>query len=307
VTENNLIVITGPTAVGKTRLAALLAHAIGGEIISADSRQVYKQMDIGTGKDLAEYVVNDKAIPFHLINIREPGYKYNIKEFYPDFLEAYRNIISKAKPPILCGGSGLYIETAIRGNPYAMIPENPSFREKLADKTDQELYHSLLSAAEEVRVFADYSARKKIIRALEIDDYLKHKNLPERETEEIRPIIFALDLPRDQVKSRILVRLRWRLEHGLIEEVKGLLASGLTSEDLRYYGLEYKWVTDYIQGNVTYEEMFDRLNIGIRQFAKRQMTWFRRMEKQGYDIHWLDAAQEVQDQLRAVLKILTSA
>ena len=300
--EDQLIIITGPTAVGKTRLAALLAHTIGGEVISADSRQVYRKMDIGTGKDLDEYVVDGKEIPYHLIDIREPGYRYNIKEFYSDFLEAYRNVLSRGNQPVLCGGSGLYIETAIKGNPYAMVPENYPFRDDLQLKTDQELYRRLLDVSDEVRIFADFSSRKKIIRALEIDEFLKHNTLPERDKEEINPLIFVLEMDREQVKSRIKERLRSRLENGLVEEVQALLDSGVDDEALKYYGLENKWVTEFIQGNTTYDEMFDRLNISIRQFAKRQMTWFRRMEKQGYELNWISGEQPVDMQLKQVLE-----
>ena len=306
-TRNQLVVITGPTAVGKTRLAVHLAHRFGGEIISADSRQVYRKMDIGTGKDLAEYVVSGQTIPHHLIDIRDPGYRYNIKEFYADFLAAYKKIISKNRVPILCGGSGLYLETALKGNPYAMVPENRVLREELNLESDQSLYQRLELIDPDIRLFADYSARKKIVRALEIADFLKTNKLPERESITLNPIIFVLAMDRELVKSRIKERLKARLDAGLIDEVQNLLASGVEASALTYYGLEYKWVTEFILGNMSYNEMFERLNISIRQFAKRQMTWFRRMEKQGYDLNWINAEQDIEDQLKEALQKIALA
>ena len=300
-TNDQLIIITGPTAVGKTKLAVQLADRLGGEIISADSRQVYRKMDIGTGKDLEEYTVAGKTIPYHLIDIRDPGYRYSIKEFYPDFLTAYKSVISKNRVPILCGGSGLYLETALRGNPYAMVPENQALREVLMLESDQSLYQRLEMTGPDIRAFADFSARKKIIRALEIAEFLKTTTLPERETITLKPIIFVLEMDRELVKTRIKERLMARLEGGLIEEVQNLISSGVDLKALADYGLEYKWVTEFILGNMSYSEMVDRLNISIRQFAKRQMTWFRRMEKQGYELNWINAEQNIEAQLKQVL------
>ena len=302
--KNKFIILTGPTAVGKTKLAATLALRIRGEIISADSRQVYKKMDIGTGKDLNEYIIDNQKIPYHLIDIREPGYRYSIKEFYPDFIQAYNTIVSHDRVPILCGGSGLYIETALRGNQYAMVPENMALRDKLNDLSDVELYQKLSLVGPDIRLFADFSSRKKIIRALEIDEFLQHHQLPQREKITLNPVIFVLEMNREIVKERIKLRLQTRLEEGLVEEVKALLDSGVSEQAMAFYGLEYKWISAYILGQMTYAEMFERLNISIRQFAKKQMTWFRRMEKQGYELNWINAEQSNEDQLSEVLEKL---
>ena len=302
--KNQLIILTGPTAVGKTKLAAKLALRIGGEIISADSRQVYKKMNIGAGKDLNEYIIDNQHIPYHLIDIREPGYRYSIKEFYPDFVQSYKTIVNRGCVPILCGGSGLYIETALRGNHYSLVPENLELRGKLDVMSDEVLYQKLSLVDPDIRLFADISSRTKIIRALEIDEYLQHHQLPHRDKITLNPVIFALQMDREKVKERIKLRLQARLEEGLIEEVKALLDSGVSEQAMAYYGLEYKWVSAYILGQMTYAEMFERLNISIRQFAKKQMTWFRRMEKQGYELNWINAEQSIEDQLSQVLEKL---
>ena len=299
--SNELIVITGPTAVGKTRLAALLASRIDAEIISVDSRQVYRRMDIGTGKDLADYSVEGKPVPYHLIDIREPGYHYNIKEFYEDFVAAYKSIRAKGRRVIACGGSGLYLETALAGNPYALIPEDHDLRDKLFALTEDELAARAGEVDKELLEFVDFSTRKRTIRAIEMDEYLKEHELPTREVIHFDPKIFVLEMGREKIKARIKDRLYNRVDEGMINEVKSLMEEGLTPEDLKYYGLEYKWVTEYLEGQVDKSQMLEKLNISIRQFAKRQMTWFRRMEKQGYPLNWIRADQPIERQLELIL------
>ena len=295
-----LIVITGPTAVGKTKLAVALASAVGGEIINADSRQVYKHMDIGTGKDLDEYNVDGKAIPYHLINICEPGYQYNIKEYQQDFSAVYESLQKEHIPGILCGGSGLYIESAIEGNPFAFVPINHGLRDELADESKSKLIGLIADdVIEQLNITTDTTS-KRLIRAVEITDYLKDHTPEPGHGERRKAIIFVVKLDRALVLKRILARLSYRLENGLVEEIEQLLKKGLTPEQLLYYGLEYRWVTMYVLKEMTYDEMFERLNISIRQFAKRQMTWFRRMEKKGYKLNWLDGSkstEELKDQV----------
>lgn len=286
-----LVVITGPTAVGKTKLAALFAHRNHGEIISADSRQVYRGMDIGTGKDLADYVVDGKQVPYHLIDILEAGDKYFINQYFKDYVRALKDIQSRGKLPVLCGGSGLYIETALEGNPWSAIPINEPLREELEQMTDRELLKRVEVIPQELLRQIDISTTKRMKRGIEIAEYLKEHDAPERDLPDVKATIFALRLDRELVKKRIYERLLSRLENGMVEEVEGLMARGISTEDLKWYGLEYRWITSYLLREVTKEEMIDRLNIGIRQFAKRQMTWFRRMEKQGYKLHWLDAGK----------------
>ena len=290
-----LIVITGPTAVGKTKLAVAVAAAINGEIINADSRQVYKHMDIGTGKDLVEYKVGGKEIPYHLINICQPGYQYNIKEYQQDFSAVYDALLAEHTPAILCGGSGLYIESAVEGNPFAFVPVNKDLRKELADESKSRLMALLSDDIINKLNITSLTTSKRLVRAVEISRYFQDQKPVAGHNEKLPSIIFALKLDRALILKRILARLTYRLEHGLVEEVKALLKMGLTPEQLLYYGLEYRWVTMYLLNEMTYDEMFERLNISIRQFAKRQMTWFRRMEKRGYELNWLDASKPVEE------------
>lgn len=303
---NKLIVITGPTAVGKTKLAAQLAYKIEGEIISADSRQVYKNMDIGTGKDLAEYNVEGCEIPYHLIDILEAGEKYFINQFFKDYVAALETIQKNRTTPILCGGSGLYIETALEGNALAAIPVNETLRQHLETMTDRDLLRRVEAIAKPLLKQVDIGTMKKIKRAIEIDEYLKHNKLPNLEMPDIEPVIFALELPRQHIKERIFTRMQARLQNGMVQEVETLLDKGILPDDLKYYGLEYRWVTAYVLGEIAYDEMEERLNIGIRQFAKRQMTWFRRMEKKGYHLHWLDAQKPQEEMLEEIIAQLAS-
>ncbi len=299
-----LIVITGPTAVGKTKLAANLAYALNGEVLSADSRQVYKNMDIGTGKDLEDFTVNGKQIRHHLIDIQEAGDKYFINQYFKDYVVALEGVQKRHKQPILCGGSGLYIETALEGNPWAAIPVNASLREELASLSERELLQRVEQIPQKILKQIDISTTKKIKRGIEIAAYLKNNPVPVQELPTINPVIFALQLDRELVKKRIYARLIHRLENGMIEEVENLLGLGIAPDDLKYYGLEYKWVTAYLLGEVDKPEMINRLNIGIRQFAKRQMTWFRRMEKKGYKLNWLDASLSTDVLVKKVEELL---
>jgi len=302
--DNRLIVITGPTAVGKTKLAALFAYKNKGEILSADSRQVYKGMDIGTGKDLADYVVDGMQIPFHLIDIQEAGDKYFINQYFKDYVAAIRDIQNRGKLPILCGGSGLYIETALEGNHWSAIPVNKKLREQLEELTERELLRKVETIPQAILQQIDIGTTKKIKRGIEIAEFLHTNPEPLRELPDVQPIIFALQLDRALVKKRIYERLIYRLENGMIDEVEQLLKNGISADILKYYGLEYKWITSYLLGEVDKAHMTDRLNIGIRQFAKRQMTWFRRMEKKGYQLNWLDASKPTEELAGNIQKLI---
>ena len=285
----HIITILGPTASGKTNVACQLAFEIGGEIISADSRQIYRGMDIGTGKDIEEYVVNGQSIPYHLIDIHDAGYKYNIAHFQQDFLRILPEIHASGNTPILCGGSGLYIEAALKGNSFLGIPMKKSRQAELEQQSDEELQQQFDQLSDKVKRALDSGTRRRIIRAIIVDEYLKAN--PNFQSVEIPPFkytIFGIDISRDERRTRITERLMHRLENGMIEEVVALLDGGLTQEDLDYYGLEYKWIGMYLRKEITLKELSEGLNSAIHKFSKRQMTWFRRMEKQGYDIHWID-------------------
>lgn len=291
---DSLIVITGPTAVGKTKLAVAVAAEISGEIINADSRQVYKQMDIGTGKDIDEYNYGGIEIPYHLIDIHEPGYQYNIKEYQQDFHAVYDSLKEKDIPAVLCGGSGLYVESALEGNPFAFVPINQSLRDDLEDESKSRLMRRISDKIAEQLHISSLTTDKRLVRAVEISDYISAHPEQIGKGEQVNAEIFVLTMERSIVLERIKTRLKQRLENGLIEEVEQLLAKGLSAEQLLYYGLEYRWVTMHVIGEMTYDEMFERLNISIRQFAKRQMTWFRRMEKKGYQLNWLDGNKSIE-------------
>lgn len=281
-----LLVITGPTASGKTSRAVDVAKKIDGEIISADSRQIYRGMDIGTGKDLIEY----ENIPYHLIDICRAGYKYNLYEYLRDFKHSYDNISRRGKFPILCGGTGLYVESVLNGLQLPEVPENKDLRYSLKDKSLKELT-SILSSMKTLHNVTDVDSCKRAIRAIEIQTYYQEHpelsiNISPKPIEDA--VIVAIDIDRENRRSRISHRLRSRLEEGMIDEVKRLIDSGVSPDDLIYYGLEYKFVTKYILGELTYESMYSELEIAIHQFAKRQMTWFRGMEKRrGFKINWL--------------------
>jgi tRNA dimethylallyltransferase len=299
----NLITLLGPTASGKTTLAAALAYDLDSEIISADSRQLYRGMDIGTGKDLDEYVVKGRAIPYHLIDIAEPGYRYNLFEYQRDFLSAYQTICAKGKLPILCGGTGLYIESVLKGYRMKPVPENSALRKSLEGKSLDELAE-VLAKMKTLHNTTDIDTAKRAIRAIEIQTYYQEHPVEEREFPEIRSLTVGINIDRDLRRTKISNRLQQRLEHGMVEEIKGLLAQGLKPDDLIYYGLEYKYITLYVMGQLTYEETFSQLEIAIHQFAKRQMTWFRGMERRGIPIHWLDATMSTEEKIENIKNIL---
>ena len=281
-----MIAIIGPTATGKTSLAAQFAARNNGEIISADSRQVYKGMDIGTGKDLSEYTVNDKQVPHHLIDIALPGEEYNVFRYQKDFLDAYRAITSRNNLPVLCGGTGMYIEAILKGYRLLQVPENMKLRADLENKTQQEL-QQILKQFKTPHNTTDTEDRQRLIRAIEIQDYYQN-HAKEIDFPNINTTIFGVHFERQALRERITARLQERLENGMIEESENLLNQGVSPASLKFYGLEYRYLTQYIQGEINYQEMFSRLNTAIHQFAKRQTTWFRRMERKGFEIHWIN-------------------
>ena len=306
---NKLITIIGPTASGKTSLAVAVACRIiqqgrHAEIISADSRQVYRGMDIGTGKDLAEY----GSIPYHLIDICEPGTKYNLFEYQQDFLLAYNDIINRGVVPILCGGTGLYVESVLKGYQLSPVPQNPELRNSLEGKSLEELTEILKSLKEQNRSLmhntTDVDSCQRAIRAIEIEEYNLHTPTPVRPFPEIPYILIGVDISRELRREKITKRLRQRLDNGMVEEIHGLLNRGIPAEDLIYYGLEYKYVTEYVIGKSSYEDMFRKLEIAIHQFAKRQMTWFRGMERRGFTIHWIDASKQMEEKVGDILQLL---
>ncbi len=296
----DLITILGPTASGKTQLAAHVAKAIAGEIISGDSRQVYRGMSLGTGKDIADYTVDSVQIPYHLIDIADAGSKYNVYEYQKDFFKAFDDIKKRGSQPILCGGSGLYIESVIKGYKLIAVPDNPVLRSILKSKSDEELI-KMLASYKKLHNQTDTTNRKRLERAIEIEEYYANNQVDETPLPKINNIIFGVRYSRNNERSRITCRLKQRLKDGMIDEVKALIDSGVSPEDLIYYGLEYKFITQYIIGQITYEEMFTQLNNAIAQFAKRQMTWFRRMERNGIDIHWIQGSLPISEKVEIVL------
>jgi tRNA dimethylallyltransferase len=299
-----MITILGPTATGKTRLAAYVAAELNGEIISADSRQVYRGMDIGTGKDLKDYVVHGHEIPSHLVDIVDAGYEYNVYEFQQDFLSCFKEIVQRGKLPILCGGTGMYLESVLSGYRLINVPEDPELRFKLETKTDEEL-NQILQQLRPTHNTTDTTDRNRTIRAIEIASYQDEQLDKSEPFPEINHRIFGVNYERHIVRHRITSRLKQRLEEGMIDEVKTLLGSGLKPEQLTFYGLEYRYLTDYITGKISYQEMFKLLNTAIHQFSKRQMTWFRRMEKKGIKIHWIDGGMELEEKVKTVLSFVS--
>ncbi len=311
--QQRMITILGPTASGKTPLAAALAARIGGEIISADSRQVYRRMDIGTGKDLADY----QGVPYHLIDICEPGTKYNLFQYQQDFFDAYEQIRQRGAVPILCGGTGLYIEAVLKGYHLSPVPQNPELRSQLEGKPLAELTMMLQELKEQngshMHNTTDVDSCQRAIRAIEIETYNKEHPTPLRELPAIDSTIIGVNIDRELRREKITRRLKARLEErqqvgasagmSMVDEVRGLLAEGIAAEDLTYYGLEYKYVTEYVLGHLSYDEMFRQLEIAIHQFAKRQMTWFRGMERRGFVIHWIDATLPLEEKIAAILKL----
>lgn len=318
-----MITILGPTASGKTSLAAALAAQIdtldasiwggstkGAEIISADSRQVYRGMDIGTGKDLEDYTVEGKLIPYHLIDICDAGTKYNLFQYQQDFYDAYQDITHRGVLPILCGGTGLYIESVLKGYHLSPVPQNPALRSSLESKTLEELTDMLVDLkaknGSNMHNRTDVDTAQRAIRAIEIETYNLEHPMPERELPAVDSLVIGVSIDRDARRDKITRRLKQRLENGMVEEIKGLLDRGIPAENLLYYGLEYKFITEYVIGKTSYEEMLRGLEIAIHQFAKRQMTWFRGMERRGFTIHWIDAFQPMEQKLEQVLELMKS-
>lgn len=301
----DLIAIIGPTASGKTSLATALAYDLDSEIISGDSRQVYRGMDIGTGKDLEDYVVEGRQIPYHLIDIVEPGYKYNVFEYQRDFLKAYEDICRRGKLPILCGGTGMYVESVLKGYRLLPVSENPALRERLSGKSLDELT-AILSTYKKLHNSTDVDTVKRAVRAIEIEEYYRQTPVQEREFPHLKSLIIGVSIDRDLRRKKISERLRERLDAGMVEEVRGLLDRGIAPEDLIYYGLEYKYLTLYVTGQMTHAEMVHDLEIAIHQFAKRQMTWFRGMERRGFNIHWIDACLPLTDKLEQIKTLLAA-
>lgn len=286
--KDKLITILGPTASGKTTFAANLAHSINGEIISADSRQIYKDMNIGTGKDLSDYYINGEAIPYHLIDIREAGEKYTLFEYQRDFHNAYADILSRKKRPILCGGTGLYIESVLKGYNLPDVPANNKLRESLQSKSLEELTE-ILRGYRSLHNITDTDTKKRAIRAIEIEEFRANQDTSERDFPPIESCVMGVKIDRELRRKKISERLIARIDEGMIDEVRNIINSGVSSDDLIYYGLEYKFVTLYVIGKISYKEMHEGLEVAIHQFAKRQMTWFRGMERRGIKINWIDA------------------
>ena len=301
----DLITLLGPTASGKTPLAAALADRLHTEIISGDSRQVYRRMDLGTGKDLADYVVDGRPVPYHLIDIVEPGTKYNVFEYQHDFLQAYEDITSRGKLPILCGGTGMYLESVLKGYRLLPVPENPELRASLADRSLEELTR-MLEGYKKLHNSTDVDTVKRAIRAIEIEEYYRQQPPEYREFPSLHSLIVGVDINRELRREKITRRLKQRLDEGMVEEVRGLLAEGIPAENLIYYGLEYKFLTQYAIGELTYEEMFSQLETAIHQFAKRQMTWFRGMERRGFTIHWLDATLPMEEKVEQIINLINT-
>lgn len=306
--NHKMITILGPTASGKTSVAAALALRTGGEIISADSRQVYRRMDIGTGKDLADYTIGDVHIPYHLIDIAEPGTKYNLFQYQQDFHTAYNDIRSRGKLPILCGGTGLYIEAVLGGYSLSPVPQNPKLRESLEGKSLDQLTQMLVQLKQKngsnMHNRTDVDTAQRAIRAIEIETYNLEHPTPERQMPPVDSLVIGINIDRELRREKITRRLKARLEEGMCDEIRSLIDGGVNSDDLIYYGLEYKFVTEYVVGKTSYEEMFRQLEIAIHQFAKRQMTWFRGMERRGYTIHWIDAAQSMDEKVEAIMSLM---
>ena len=302
-----MITILGPTASGKTPVAARLASEIGGEVISADSRQVYRRMDIGTGKDLADYMVDGHRIPYHLIDIREPGTKYNLFEYQQDFYDVYQDIRRRGKEPILCGGTGLYIEAVLKGYKLSPVPQNQQLRDSLEGESLAELTQLLTELkarnGSNMHNTTDVDSCQRAIRAIEIETYNLEHPTPRRELPAVDSLIIGIDIDRDLRREKITRRLRKRLEEGMVDEVQALLDEGIPAEDLIYYGLEYKFLTEYLTHQINYDEMFTRLEIAIHQFAKRQMTWFRGMERRGFEIHWIDATLPMEEKIERIKEL----
>jgi len=300
-----MVTILGATASGKTAVATHLAKSLNGEVISADSRQVYRGMDIGTGKDLSDYIIDGELVPYHLIDIADAGYQYNVFEYQRDFLDVFARMQKRGKFPVLCGGTGLYIEAVLKGYKLIQVPVNESRRQELQAMSLEELTQ-ILSAYKELHNTSDIENKKRAVRAIEIEEYYQKHPEIDLSFPDINSLIVGVKFDRDSRRRRITQRLKDRLENGMIEEVEKLLASGLSPESLTYYGLEYKFLTQYVTGEISYDEMFRSLNTAIHQFSKRQMTWFRKMEREGFDIHWLDGYTPLPEKIEQITRWLQS-
>lgn len=298
-----MVVITGPTASGKTALAANLASVINGEIISADSRQVYRGMDIGTGKDYSDYIAGGKKIPVHLIDIADAGKKYNVFEYQRDFLKVFDDIRSRSIYPVVCGGSGMYIDSIVSGYRLDEVPPDPVLRNQLSSKSMAELT-DILKSMKQLHNITDIDSRKRAIRAIEIETFYNNHRVSRVQFPELNALIFGVIFDRETRRNRISERLKARLENGMVDEVRKLLEAGVGSDMLIYYGLEYKYITLYISGSLTYDEMYRNLETAIHQFAKRQMTWFRGMERRGIKIHWIDGTLPMEEKVNMVKDLL---
>ncbi len=301
---SKLITITGPTASGKTPFAVEIANRIEGEIISGDSRQVYRFMDIGTGKDLGEYTIGNKKIEHQLIDIKEPGEKYTLYDFQRDFHVAYQDILSRSKTPILCGGTGLYIESVLKGYELKEVPKNETLRDSLATKSLEELT-SILSTYKNLHNTTDTDSKKRAIRAIEIAKFQQDKKATTQSYPPVESLVIGMSIDRDTRRNKISSRLKTRIDEGMIDEVKKILSLGVSPDDLIYYGLEYKFVTLYVIGQISYKEMYQKLEIAIHQFAKRQMTWFRGMERRGINIHWIDALLPMDEKADRAMQLIS--
>lgn len=286
---HDILVITGPTATGKTRLAALVADRMGGEVISADSRQVYRGMDIGTGKDLSDYTVDGRRVPVHMVDIVDAGYRYNVYEYQRDFLRVFEDMSVRCVFPVVCGGSGMYVDSIVSGYRLVQVPVNAQLRALLAGRSLEELTE-ILSQYKSLHNKTDVDTVKRAIRAIEIADYYSHHPVDERPFPVRNPLVIAVFVDRETRRKHISERLRSRLEEGMIEEVQRLLVGGIHPDDLIYYGLEYKYITLYLMNRLSREEMVQKLEVEIHRFAKRQMTWFRGMERRGIAINWIDGS-----------------
>ncbi|MCF6184741.1 MAG: tRNA (adenosine(37)-N6)-dimethylallyltransferase MiaA [Bacteroidales bacterium] len=300
----DIITVMGATAGGKTSFAANLAYEFNGEIISADSRQVYRGMNIGTGKDLEEFIINDKQIPYHLIDIADAGTKYNVFEYQKDFLSVYTDIKNRRKLPILCGGTGMYIDAVLKGYKLINVPHNEKLKEQLEKQTDKELI-DILKQNKDLHNRSDITNRKRLIRAVEIALYYKKNKDIDFSYPEIKSLNIQIVFDRNSRRKRISQRLKKRLQSGMIEEVERLIGSGVSAETLKYYGLEYKFITEYVLGEITYEDMFSQLETAIHQFSKRQMTWFRKMEKDGHKIYKIDGYLPLNKQIERVKELFS--
>lgn len=306
VMKYDLITLLGPTACGKTTLAVALAHRLGTGVISADSRQVYRRMDLGTGKDMADYTLADgQTVPSYLIDIAEPGYKYNVYEFQRDFLQVYETLRARGETPVLCGGTGMYIEAVLRGFRLVSVPVNEPLRHELEGKTLDELTE-ILKRYKALHNTSDVDTVKRAVRGIEIEEYYATHPAEEGEFPKINSLVIGLDVERDVRRERISRRLRQRLDEGMVDEVRRLLDEGIPAEDLIYYGLEYKYLTQYVTGVLTYDEMVSQLEIAIHQFAKRQMTWFRGMERRGIPIQWIDSSLSTEEKVNEIMNRLVS-